>query len=88
MKQAKLIQEITPEQVASIDTLKGKQLHITLDELSSIGSILIDYNDVISKFIEDNMATNITIQIKPVYINWSNVTVVIISIDNTFENTH
>lgn len=87
MKTAPLALEITPEQVSSIQTLKGKQLHITLSEVTSIGSVIKDYEDIIAKFLEDNMATNITIKIKTILLlSGIHVSIVIISIDNTYVN--
>ncbi len=86
MKEAALALEITPEQVASIQTLKGKQLHITLDELSSIGDILKDYQALISKFLEDNMAKDINILLKEYIFEGIPLTVVIISINKTYVN--
>lgn len=87
MKQPALAREITPEQVASIDTLKGKQLHLTLDEITSLGSVIVDYQELISKFMEENMAKSINIKLKRHLISGGIiVVVVIISIDSTYIN--
>jgi len=86
MKEPALALEITPEQVSSIQTLKGKQLHITLDELSSIGSIIVDYADIITKFLEDNLAKDINIILKEYIFEGIPLTVVIISINKTYVN--
>jgi hypothetical protein len=86
MKQPTLALEITPEQVSSIQILKGKQLHITLDELTSIGSVLKDYQELISKFIEDNMAKDINIIIKDYMFEGIPLSVIIISINETYVN--
>lgn len=86
-KTVRLIQEITSEQVASIDTLKGKQLHLTLDEVTSLGSVIVDYQELISKFMEENMAKSINIKLKRHLIyRGITVVVVIISIDSTYIN--
>lgn len=87
MKEPALSLEITPEQVSSIQTLKGKQLHITLDHVTSIGDVLSDYGDLISKFLEDNMATNINISFTShIKFMGIHVTVIIISINKTYVN--
>lgn len=56
MHSTPVIQEVTPQQVASLETLKNKQLHIVEDyhEGILITQVLAEYNDVIKKFLSDN----------------------------------
>ena len=56
MHSTSLIKEVTPQQVASIETLKNKQLHIVEDyhEGIFITKVLAKYREVINKFLKDN----------------------------------
>ncbi len=76
----RLSQIILPEQVADIQTLKGKQLHLTLDKELNLEESLEDYMDVISVFLNDNKTTSMSIQITKHRTLGENVTVLIISI--------
>lgn len=50
---------VTPEMVKGIQTLTGKQLHITVDieHCNSITRFLNKYESVIARFIKDNNTT-------------------------------
>lgn len=66
MKKPLLQLDITPEQVAPLETLKGKQTHITLDyeEVQNIDQFISIYGDVLAKFIKDNGVYKLGIEIK------------------------
>ena len=66
MKKPLLQLDITPEQVASLETLKGKQTHITLDydEVQNIDQFISIYGEVLTKFIKDNAVYKLGIEIK------------------------
>jgi hypothetical protein len=58
--------DILPEQVAPLETLKGKQTHITLDydEVQNIDQFISIYGDILTKFIKDNGVHKLGIEIK------------------------
>ena len=66
MKKPLLQLDITPEQVAPLETLKGKQTHITLDydEVQNIDQFISIYGEVLTKFIKDNGVYKLGIEIK------------------------
>lgn len=66
MKKPLLQLDITPEQIASLETLKGKQTHITLDydEVQNIDQFISIYGEVLTKFIKDNGVYKLGIEIK------------------------
>lgn len=66
MKKSLLQLDVTPEQVASLETLKGKQTHITLDydEVQNIDQFISIYGEVLTKFIKDNAVYKLGIEIK------------------------
>ncbi len=60
------LMEIEPHQVASIQTLKGKALHITIDnnDIQTISSFISLYGDIVKKYIQENNVKNLSIQVK------------------------
>ena len=58
--------EVTPEQVQSIDTLKGKALHITMDNdsITTLGAFLDLYRDLVTTYVRQNNIKKLDIQIK------------------------
>ena len=57
---------VTPEQVAPLETLKNKQLHITVDydEIQEIDQFIDIYGKVISQYIKENGIKKLGLEIK------------------------
>lgn len=74
------ISEILPSQVASIDTLVGKSLHITLDSdtIKTIGEFIVLYGKLVDKYIKQNDIKTLSIKVQQTKATFSDSKTIVI----------